>query len=192
MQKGWTPALLLAGGCVCVSITYGQEIHLKTRTFPTAGQTGTTGAGDGTDIAAQNPEQRAVVTARGSLRAIHQIIQFDHPPGVEDLDSILLGGAQVTGALPDNAVVISATGGLARRPGGTIWMGRLEAQDKLSPALANLRADSDGRVFAVVEFHSDVDIAQAGRCGGSAGRNVLSPDRIVAVARDCSGGDSRS
>src|SRR5215831_6521519 len=123
MQKSWTAVLLLAGGCVCVSITYGQEIHLKTRTILT--QTGVASETDGADSTTQNPEPRGLVPARGNSRAVHQIIQFDHPPGVEDLDSILLGGAQVTAALPDNALVVSAPGGLARRPGGTIWLGRL-------------------------------------------------------------------
>src|SRR5258708_3703227 len=86
----------------------------------------------------------------------HKIIQFDHLPGVEDLDSLLKDGLQVVGAMPDNAVVVAAPGGQVPDRPGVRWIGRIDPADKLS---ADLAPSSDA-ALALVEFHADVTPAQ--------------------------------
>src|SRR4051794_9819484 len=68
---------------------FGQEIHLKTR-----------------DVYTGPPEPGRVVAQVQArhLGPSHQIVQFDHPPGVEDLDALLAAGVRVIAAIPDNAV----------------------------------------------------------------------------------------
>lgn len=167
MFKSFAKPVLLA--LVIVVSAFGQEIHLKTRTITTASQ--------------GEAEFRNIAPARVGQRTAHQIVQFDHSPGVDDLAALLLDGAQVSGALPDNAVVVSSPKGLSRRPGGATWIGRLEAQDKISPALAAesaLTNASGGTVLAIVEFHSDIDIAQQDVIEASLGATFFRPTQLLA------------
>src|SRR5882757_7821386 len=96
----------LALSVVFAATVSGQEIHMKTRTFsPVSGTVSGT----------------AVVNGDASR---HQIVAFDHPVGVNDLDALNIAGAQVTGILPDNAVVVS--GAMRMRPVGAIWIGAVD------------------------------------------------------------------
>src|ERR1700677_852712 len=131
MQKIRAVPAVLALGFVIVTSAFGQEIHLKTRTFSPSG------AGV---VVSSTP-----ATPQG---LVHQIVEFNHPVGVNDLDALMVAGAQVTSALPDNAVIISMVGGLTTLPDGAIWIGALDAQDKISPAVTS------GPVSVIVEFHS--------------------------------------
>jgi len=118
-------ALIISGSL------FGQQIHLKTRSIPTTGGSSATPSDN------------------------HQIVVFDHSPSVEDLDTLLTGGAQVVSVLPDNAVVIgSANGAVAPGP-GIVWTGRLDTADKLSPSLG-----AGDTQTVIVEFHSDVSADQ--------------------------------
>lgn len=114
-------ALMAAAG------VFAQEVHLKTRNV------------------------RVAPVAPEGVNGRHQIVVFDHAPGVEDLDALLQGGAQVVSALPDNAVVVSAPGVSIRSIPGVSWTSRLDIDDKISPDLAG-----GGPLLAIVEFHSDV------------------------------------
>jgi hypothetical protein len=44
---------------------------------------------------------------QGQDAASHWIVEFDHAPGSADLAAIAAAGNEVTGPLPDNAVVVS-------------------------------------------------------------------------------------
>ena len=116
-----TLALVAAAGA------FGQEVHLKTRNV------------------------RVAPVAPEGIRDRHQIVVFDHAPGVEDVDALLERGAQVVSALPDNAVVVSAPGVSLGSIPGVSWTSRLDRDDKISAELAG-----DGPLLAIVEFHPDV------------------------------------
>ena len=136
MFKNWIFTAIAAYGFVFVATVSGQEIHMKTRTF--------------------SPVPGATVV-NGSARA-HQIVAFDHPVGVNDLDALNMAGVQVTGILPDNAVVVS--GAMRSRPVGAIWIGGVDSRDKVSPAITSnnmLNNAAGSQVSAIIEFHADVD-----------------------------------
>ena len=118
-------ALIISGSL------FGQQIHLKTRSIPTVAGPSTT------------------------LSDNHQIVLFDHSPSVEDLDTLLAGGAQVVSVLPDNAVVVGSPGGAVTPGPGILWTGRLDPADKLSPSLG-----AGDTQTVIVEFHSDVSADQ--------------------------------
>lgn len=160
MLKSLVKPVLLA--VVIVSYAFGQEIHLKTRTLAT-------------------PSQGAAAS-QGGQQTIHQIVEFDHPVGTADIDALMLAGVKVTGVLPDNAVVIS--GGLATRPAGTVWIGAMEARDKISPVLVASGASTDStgnqapvfnQVPVIVEFHSDVSADQQNALATTLGTVFLRP-----------------
>lgn len=142
MFKGWMKPVLLA--LVIAASAFGQAIHLKTRTISTPAQT--------------IDAFRTAGASRGNSRTVHQIIEFDRFVGVADLTALVAAGAQVTGVLPDNAVVISVRGGLSTRPEGAIWTGEFQPQDKISPSLTTNTPLEPMPV--IVEFHADVDAAQ--------------------------------
>ena len=166
MLKIWTALRLTALACVIISCAYGQEIHLKTRTISTA---------PGSNAASQ-PANRQRINAS---QTVHQIVEFNHPPGAADLDALLQAGAQVTAGLPDDAVVITIRGGLTNPPAGVIWIGNMEAQGKISPALTAAFASAT-TVPVIVEFHSDIDAAQQNALGATLGVTFLRPAALVA------------
>jgi len=167
MPGRWSAPRLVACLCVIAWCAPGQEIHLKTRTISTASP--------------QNPV--ATITLGSNLRqTVHEIIQFDHPPAVADLDALLTSGAQVTGSLPDNALVISLAGGTFTPPAGVVWMGQFEAQDKISPALtANtaLVVSPNTQIPVIVEFHADIDSDHQSAVATSLGETFLSPAGLL-------------
>lgn len=130
--------LLLA--CAC----WGQDLHFKTRTLKT------------TADAVQNG---IIDDALGDTSAVHKILQYDHPPGPEEIAALLRDGVAVVGALPDNAVIVSAPGGKVRVREGISWAGPLDPNDKLSPALPP-NGQIDGQILALIEFHPDVTPGQ--------------------------------
>ncbi len=138
-------ALILSGSL------FGQQIHLKTRDIPTA-------AGP-----------------RATLPDNHQIVVFDHAPSVEDLDTLLAGGAQVVSVLPDNAVVVGSSNGGITPGQGILWTGRLDPADKLSPAL--VAADT---MTVIVEFHSDVSVGRQQAIADEEGVELQRPPVLLA------------
>ncbi len=157
MQKIWAVPAVLALGVVIVTSAFGQEIHLKTRTF----------APSGSSIAGSSAPNQP-------QRTVHQIVEFNHPVGVNDLDALMVAGAKVTGALPDNAVIISVVGSLATLPDGVLWVGSLDAHDKISPAITS------GPALAIVEFHADVDAAQQSAIETALGIVFVRPAGLMA------------
>src|ERR1700691_1714297 len=113
---------LLLAAILCGQMAAGQELHLKARVGNTPRSIGPA-------------DNRAAKTG-----PVHQIVQFDHFPGVADLNALLAAGYKVIAAVPDNAVMV--VGPMAMTPAamtnetaGVRWLGELEAGDKLSPAL---------------------------------------------------------
>ncbi len=155
MQRSWAVPAVLVYGVVIVASAFGQEIHLKTRTFMAPAQS-------------RNTEQR-------TSKRVHRIVAFDHPVGVDDLDMLANAGAQITGVLPDNAVVVSVPAGFRGRPRGSSWIGTMEAQDKISPALSQISQS------VVVEFHSDIDASQQAALGATLGLVFVRPAGLLAA-----------
>lgn len=166
------------------SVIFGQDIHFKTRTLQT-GPPDARGAADPTaTTAAFEP---AATDAGKDTSSIHKIIQFDHSPGLEDLDALLQDGLQVVGALPDNAVMVAAPGGQVPARPGRRWIGRMETPDKLSPELATVFTEGEFAVVSalvVVEFHTDVTAGRQETVAGAEGltllrSGVLRPDHAL-------------
>lgn len=135
-----------------------QNIHLKTRTLDT-GQT------------------VFVPRLADASPARHWIVQFDHTPGVEDLDS-LAGEAQVIAALPDNAVMVNGSRLQLAAHHELRWIGALSPEDKISPAFTG--AD-DQPVSAVIEFHSDVDRSGQDDLMTRLGLTALRPSALLPI-----------
>src|ERR1700761_4717028 len=106
MKKIQTSSAILISWLLAATGLFGQELHMKTRSFTPA------------------------PSARANGLGGHQVVTFDHAVGVNDLDALMNAGGQVTGVLPDNAVVVS---GLTKTPAGATWIGSIEAADKVSP-----------------------------------------------------------
>jgi len=168
MLKSWTGPAVLATGFVIVSCAFGQELHLKTRTIQTPAQ-----------ATATLPSLRQ---SGGNLQTTHQVVEFDHPAGAADINELMLAGAQITGILPDNAVMISIPGGLQTLPFGVIWVGPVDAQDKISPmvvASVASAATADNQTPVIVEFHSDVAADNQNTVQTSLGMSFLRPSGML-------------
>ena len=142
MQVSLWKVLLVVAAIVCGrGAAFGQELHLKARNVYTG------------------PPIRGRAETRVRVRraeTAHRIVQFDHLPGVDDLDALLEAGFRIVAAIPDNAVVVFAPPGTPVTPqiSGVRWLGELDAADKLSPALSQ----EANPIQAMVEFHADVEM----------------------------------
>ena len=117
MTKNFLNFSLLVAGLLVGQVTAaGQEIHLKARAGNTPRDMGR--------------ESRAAKTG-----VAHQIVQFDHLPGVADLNALLAAGYKVIGAVPDNAVMVVGPTAVTVQAAGVSWIGQLQVRDKLSPSL---------------------------------------------------------
>ncbi|MGB9606760.1 MAG: matrixin family metalloprotease, partial [Bryobacteraceae bacterium] len=87
---------------------------------------------------------------------VHAIIEFDGGPDREALAELEGRGARVLGYVPDAGFMVTLPEGVRLEGLGVRWVARLEAADKLSPLLGG-----GGRWQCVVQFHADVDRAEA-------------------------------
>ena len=78
MRKSCAAQRKLAWAFVIVSCASAQEIHLKTRTISTTPAASSTAL----HASGQRPDAR---------QTVHQIVEFDHPPGVGDLERAASG-----------------------------------------------------------------------------------------------------
>src|SRR5580700_11131032 len=106
MQIKWWKSGLFASAVLFSGAAFGQQLHLKSRNV---------------DTDPVRPEARRRPTQSG---LIHQIIQFDHFPGVGDLDALVAGGQTVVSVIPDNALVVA--GPKVSQIRGMRWVGELE------------------------------------------------------------------
>ncbi len=160
MCRGTNIARKVAQAALCAFAALtatAQEIHLKART-----------------IRSQSP-QPAVRPAE------HRILQFDHAPATADLESLRSDGFNVVSALPDNALVVVGSDAAPTGPRpGVAWSGRLEAVDKISPALASsLNGAPDQPVAAIVEFHGDVGPDRQDVAAGTIGATLQRGPRLL-------------
>jgi hypothetical protein len=125
LDNSWKFSLLIAALVCGQGAASGQALHLKSRTVYTGPASAVTD-GDG------KAEARVRSTATGP---VHQIVQFDHLPGVADLNALLVAGFKIVGAVPDNAVMVIAPSAATVQADGVSWIGKLEVSDKLSPGL---------------------------------------------------------
>jgi hypothetical protein len=121
---------------------FGQSIHLKSR-----------------DVQTDSSTQRTPL-APSDARSIlgpHQLIQFNHEPGADDLAALVNAGYRVLNAVPDNAVLVLAPNGRTAEPAiaGVTWQGALQPADKLSPLLD---LSSGQPVGVLIEFFPDVSV----------------------------------
>jgi hypothetical protein len=138
-------------GLTLTVASFGQAIHLKTRTIDTP-----------------DPEVTPFVghAMASDTAHVHKIIQFDHAPVQADLDALVSDGIEPVAALPDNAVVVAAPGGWLPLRAGERWIGIFEATDKLSP---DLRLGGDGVVRVMVEFHPELSAGEQETIAGNEG-----------------------
>jgi hypothetical protein len=129
MSKNFLNFLLVIAAILGAQTTAaGQELHLKAR-------------GENTPRSIVREEARAVKSG-----PVHQIVQFDHLPGVADLNALLSAGFKIVAAVPDNAVMVIGPSVVTVQAVGVSWVGQLRVSDKLSPSLgisassANLQA----------------------------------------------------
>jgi hypothetical protein len=149
-------------------IAFGQELHLKSRTIVTAG------SGSGLHAHARTAE----------ADPIHQIIQFDHMPGVDDLNALLAAGFRITGAVPDNAVMAIApdpatAANVTALAAGIQWVGAMETSDKMSPIFETSSAAQGNMLDAIVEFHADIDTAAQQAIAAAESLTFLHPAALI-------------
>jgi hypothetical protein len=153
-------AMILAG-----NVASAQEIHLKARNINT------------TDTSSMSARAVARPTRRSNgTGPVHQIVQFDHTPGVSDIEALMAAGYTVIGAVPDNALMVVLSDRTAAAPAGAKWTGELEPGDKISAALVN----EAGTVSAVVEFHADVNPGSLQAIGAAEGVTLDHPAGLLA------------
>ena len=94
----------------------------------------------------------------------HQILQFSTPINDEIRMDLLSRGATITGAVPDDAVMISAPDDFSTAGLDLVSSGPMNPQDKVSPLIGTHGNDT----AFIVEFHSDID--------GDTARAILNSD----------------
>jgi Matrixin len=152
-------ALLLAVVTIAGGGAQAQEIHLKVRDVSTA-------------PASSSGLDARVVRARPKATApFHEIVQFDHAPGVEDIQALMAAGYTVIAAVPDNALSVLTPARTTGPAPGARWTGQLEQNDKLSPALDKTGAS----IAALVEFHGDVTAAAQQAMAAAQGLTLARP-----------------
>ena len=170
-------AIVIAGIVVATASGSAQEIHLKVRDVATEESSPAMSAN------ARSTRQRPALTA-----GTHRIIQFDHAPGVADIEALLAAGFKVVGMVPDNAVSVVVPEKFTG-PGqyaAAKWIGQLEVSDKISPQLNYLAPGKSApagnpAVEVVVEFHADVTADAQQAVSVATGIRLLHPQVLVAV-----------
>jgi len=92
--------------------------------------------------------------------ASHYLVQFSAPPSPSQIQDLRSRGARITSYVPDAALMVSASDDASWDGLDLKFVGRLDELDKLSPQLST-DAISAGDSYAIVEFHSDVDMSEA-------------------------------
>ena len=114
-----------------------------------------------------------------SAGPVHEIIQFDHAPGAEDLELLTAAGFKVIAAVPDNAVAVLASNRIRVQIPNVQWIGELGVDDKLSPGLVMMDR-SAGQIsveptLLVIEFHADVSASVQQSIAAAEGVTLLRP-----------------
>ena len=111
------------------------------------------------------PDRTAVLTElaspgpRKTLLRSHLLIQFPQMITPDQIRALGRRSVQALAYVPDNGLVVSAPDGIDFSSLGLRWYGRLLASEKLSPGV--LEQSLLAQSWVVVEFHSDVPMADA-------------------------------
>jgi photosystem II stability/assembly factor-like uncharacterized protein len=140
-------------------------IYLKSRTFTPAAGT-----------------EPALSAAAASLQAqsagarMHVLLQFETHPDAAQRAQLESTGVSLLAYLPDHAWYASVPAGMAAAgnlPGGARWMGTIEPDDKLAPALRANPPRDGAPVRLIVIVYSDVDVRAATAAIEALGGTVL-------------------
>ena len=132
-------------------------IRLKTRTIDTA------------QVASQGRP-----TGRPLLGGRHYLLQFSSYPGPEVREQLAERGIRALQYVPDNALMVLVGRGVNLEGLGAIWVGELEAEDKISPVLATHASNA----FLVI-FYPDVDMETARTVAQLDGFEVLENPELL-------------
>jgi hypothetical protein len=125
LDNFWKSSLVIAALVCAQGTVFGQAVHLKAREASTR-----------STLSVTDSSIRAEVRVRSTpVGPVHQIVQFDHLPGVADLNALLSAGFKIVAAVPDNAVMVVGPSAVTVQAAGVSWIGQLEVSDKLSPSL---------------------------------------------------------
>jgi Matrixin/Bacterial Ig domain len=86
----------------------------------------------------------------------HWIVQFPSAPGMSELTELDRRGIRVLSYVPDNGLSVVASGNTMWEGLEAQWIGQLEAQEKISPALRG-ELSAGGYSAAIVESYADVE-----------------------------------
>ncbi len=132
------------------------------------------------DTGAVPADARAARVRSLDTGPVHEIVQFDHSPGVADLDALLAAGIRVVAAVPDNAVMVVAPNRTALKTAGVRWVGELTPADKISPDLEQPELAKKDRIEAIIEFHPDVETRVQDAVAAVEGLTLLRPAVLLA------------
>jgi len=87
----------------------------------------------------------------------HLLVQFADASNDAQLKELVDRGVAVLSYVPDSALAISASDDTSFDGLNVQWVGRLQADEKISPELDRVTAESGAPASALIEFYSDVD-----------------------------------
>ena len=99
----------------------------------------------------------------------HLLLQFDAPPSPADIEALKARGINVLADVPDNALLVSLSGGANLRGLRVHFKTKLLPSDKVSPLITKMapppevasgpaKSSPAGEEYYLVEFHPDVDV----------------------------------
>ena len=106
--------------------------------------------------AAASPQSVSVPQNTLSPGRSHWLVQFQNAPSLSQLSELRFRGARVLSYVPDQALSIAAADDTNWDGLDAHWVGQLQPQEKISPALAEMLAPGVNSAV-VVESYSDVD-----------------------------------
>ncbi len=119
-------------------ILAAQTVHLKTRTF------------EGGEL---RTGVRPPVRKHWKDGGNHLMLQFATPINDDIRAELKLRGAEITGTVPDDALVVAVPDGFSPDGLGVVFAEEMSGGDKVSPLVGTHGNDS----LFIVEFHADVD-----------------------------------
>ena len=142
-------------------ILAAQTVHLKTRTF------------EGGEL---RTSLRAPVRKHWRDGLNHLMLQFRIPLNDDIRAELKLRGAEITGTVPDNAVIVAVPDGFSPEGLDLVFAEEMSGGDKVSPLVGTHGNDS----LFIVEFHADVEPEVERELLGFAGVTVLEHPDLAA------------
>jgi len=130
-------------------------------------------------VVAENSVPSAVHQNTRTPGRSHWIVQFSAAVGLSQLTELGRRGVRVLSYVPDNGLSVVARESTVWEGLNAQWIGQLEPQEKISPALGNSFA-AGGYSAALVESYSDVDPADVRAIVNQAGALIQENPDLVA------------